>query len=138
FTCINRIGSGMIHHSAAGWIRIGEHGGGNSPRAARTAELLTAAQIDCAVLDDLRLGRWEKLSWNIPFNGLGAVLDWTTDRLIASEEGIALVKGAVEEVVACAAALGMKLTEGIAQLQVDRTLPLGAYESSMQIDRREG
>jgi 2-dehydropantoate 2-reductase len=138
FTCINRVGPGKIQHTAAGWIRIGEFGGGPSPRATRIAESLSSATIDCGVLDDLRRGRWEKLTWNIPFNGLGAVLDWTTDRLIASEEGAALVTGVIEEVVAGASALGMTLTPGIAQIQIDKTRPMGPYLSSMQVDRREG
>ena len=75
FTCINRIGPGAIHHMAEGWIRIGEFTGGPSERATQIADLFIAAGIDCKVLDDLRRGRWEKLCWNIPFNGLGAVMD---------------------------------------------------------------
>ena len=138
FTCINRVAPGVIHHTAAGWIRFGEFGGGPSPRATRIAELLSSANIDCAVLDDLRRGRWEKLSWNVPFNGLGAVLDWTTDRLLATEEGSAHVAAVIEEVVAGAAALGMTLPAGLAQAQIDRTRPMGPYLSSMQVDRREG
>jgi hypothetical protein len=36
------------------------------------------------VVDDLRYGRWEKLVWNIPFNGLSAALNQTTDVLVGS------------------------------------------------------
>ena len=31
FTCINRVAPGEIDHSAAGWIRLGEFGGGAEP-----------------------------------------------------------------------------------------------------------
>jgi 2-dehydropantoate 2-reductase len=123
---------------AEGWIRIGEFGGGPSERASQIAGLFTHAGIDCKVLDSLRRGRWEKLTWNVPFNGLGAVLDFTTDRLVNNSDGEALVLAVIDEVVAAAAALGVKLTDGIARRQVDKTKPMGPYQSSMQIDRREG
>jgi 2-dehydropantoate 2-reductase len=138
FTCINRIGPGVIHHMAEGQIRIGEYRGGPSLRASRIAEIFNASRIRCSVLDDLRKGRWEKLSWNIPFNGLGAVLDWTTDKVIATKEGEAIVRELIEEVVAGATALGVALPPGLATHQVEKTRPMGAYLSSMQIDRREG
>lgn len=138
FTCLTRVAPGVIHHTAAGWVRIGEFGGGPSPRATRIAEILSSAHIDCTVMDNLRQGRWDKLSWNIPFNGLGAVLDWTTDRLIATDEGLSLVTGVIEEVVAGAGALGVTLPADTAKAQIDKTRPLGQYLTSMQVDRREG
>ncbi|HET6246976.1 MAG TPA: 2-dehydropantoate 2-reductase [Tepidisphaeraceae bacterium] len=138
FTCINRIGPGAIHHMAEGWIRIGEFGGGPSNRASSIAEMFNAAGIDCRVLDDLRRGRWEKLSWNIPFNGLGAVLNWTTDQLIATSEGMELVTNVIDEVVAGAAALGVRLSADLARRQIEKTRPMGPYQTSMQVDRREG
>ncbi|HZK81790.1 MAG TPA: 2-dehydropantoate 2-reductase [Humisphaera sp.] len=138
FTCINRIGSGTIHHMAEGLIRIGEFNGGASPRASRIAEIFNDARIKCTVLDDLRKGRWEKLSWNIPFNGLGAVLDWTTDRVIGTKQGEAVVTALIEDVIAGAAALGVTLPEGLAARQIEKTRPMGPYLSSMQVDRREG
>jgi 2-dehydropantoate 2-reductase len=138
FTCINRIGPGVIHHMAEGWIRIGEFGGGPSARASRIARMFNAAGIECKVLDDLRRGRWEKLTWNIPFNGLGAILDWTTDQLISNADGEALVENAINEVVAGAAALGVALPPDIARRQIEKTRPMGPYQTSMQVDRREG
>lgn len=138
FTCINRVGPGKIHHIAEGWIRLGEFGGGPSARADGIAKLFNDAGIDCKVLDSLLRGRWEKLSWNVPFNGLGAALDWTTDRVIATEAGVAMVTSLIEEVKTAAAALGVKLPDDIARRQVDKTRPMGPYQSSMQIDRREG
>ena len=44
----------------------------------------------------------------------------------------------IEEVVAGAAALGITLPDGNAQMQIERTRPMGPYLSSMQVDRREG
>lgn len=138
FTCINRVAPGEIHHLAEGWIRIGEFNGGRSERADQIARLFTSSGIDCQVLESLRQGRWEKLTWNIPFNGLGAVLDYTTDRLIATEHGRSVVSALIEETASAARALGVHLPADIAQRQIDKTYPMGAYQTSMQVDRREG
>ncbi|MDB5299695.1 MAG: 2-dehydropantoate 2-reductase [Phycisphaerales bacterium] len=138
FTCINRLGPGVIHHMAEGWVRIGEFGGGPSPRASRIAGLFTASRIECKVLDNLRRGRWEKLSWNIPFNGLGAVMDLTTDRLIGTEEGVAMVLAIIGEVAEAARLLGAAIPEDLPRRHIEKTRLMGAYQTSMQIDRREG
>lgn len=138
FVCINRMGPGVIHHIDHGTIRLGEFGGGPSERASKIAGMFHASRVPCEVLDDLRRGRWEKLVWNIPFNGLGAVLDLATDRLTGSGEALALVRALMKEVVAAARGDGAAVSDGIVERQIANTLTMGAYQSSMQIDRREG
>ena len=44
---------------------------------------LRAAAIEISLCEDLLLARWQKLVWNIPYNGLSVVLDATTDRLMS-------------------------------------------------------
>jgi 2-dehydropantoate 2-reductase len=159
FVCINRIAPAIIHHMEHGRVRLGEFAArgaaaARSVRAESIAGLFRGAGIRCQAIDDLRRGRWDKLVWNVPFNGLGAVLDWTTDKLIATERGRALVAGLMREVIAAARADGADLTadEGsadsvadgpdpvsaIISRQIEHTLSMGAYMTSMQIDRREG
>jgi 2-dehydropantoate 2-reductase len=139
FTCINRIGPGLIHHMDHGLIRLGElTRPTRSERAQSIAELFNASQIHCQVLDDLKYGRWEKLVWNVPFNGLGAALDLTTDRLLATSTGVELVRELMQEVIATAKAIDVHLPPGIAQKKIDSTYSMGAYQTSMQIDRRHG
>lgn len=141
FVCINRLGPGRIHHSAHGLIRIGQFRGGLSRRATAVAEAFCAGGLRCEVLGNLLRGRYEKLVWNVPFNGLGAVLDRTTDRLIGTAEGRALLATLMREVMATAAADGAALEMGpeeMIALQLQRTAGMGAYASSMQEDRRHG
>jgi 2-dehydropantoate 2-reductase len=139
FTCINRIGPGKIHHMDHGLIRLGEfRGPGRSDRATAIARLFNDSQIHAQVLDNLRYGRWEKLVWNVPFNGLGALMDMTTDQLLASEEGVSLLRQLMSEVVATAKAVGIELPAGIIDLKIDQTRTMGAYQTSMQIDRKLG
>jgi 2-dehydropantoate 2-reductase len=144
FVCINRLSPGVIHHIDHGFLKIGEYtprgerARGSSPRVRQIAELFRAAGVQCDVLEDLRRGRWEKLLWNIPFNGFGAVLDLTTDLLINHEAGMELLVRIMQEVRAIAAADGAELPESLIQTQIERTRTMGAYQSSSQVDRRQG
>jgi 2-dehydropantoate 2-reductase len=138
FVCVTRTGPGELHHQAEGAIRLGEFNGGTSPRAQQIAQIFRAGGIDCDVLDDLRAGRWQKLSWNVPFNGLGAIMDMTTDRLIATKPGTHLVVSIMQEVIASAAALGVLFPADWIDRMMEKTRNMGVYPTSMQIDRREG
>ena len=137
FVCSNRIAPGVIHHIDHGMIRLGEFNGGPSDRARRIADLFSASNVPAEVLDHLKLGKWSKLVWNIPFNGLGAVLDLTTDRLIDTECGVRLVIGLMQEVIDAASAQGLVMPPDMIERMLRHTRTMGAYRSSMQIDRQE-
>jgi 2-dehydropantoate 2-reductase len=138
FTCINRIGPGQIHHMDHGLIRLGHYEPGQNSTAAAIADLFNRSRIRCEVLDDLRYGRWEKLIWNVPFNGLGAALDLSADRLIANDHGTALVTQLMGEIVATARSIGVQLPSELIPLKIEQTRSMGAYKTSMQIDRQCG
>jgi 2-dehydropantoate 2-reductase len=138
FTCINRVAPGRIEHFAHGQIRLGHFNGGPGPRASHIAAIFNDCKVACDVLADLRYGRWEKLVWNVPFNGLSTVLDQTTDLLLATPEGEALVRRIMAEVIASARACGVPLGDELIDINVQRTLNMGAYRTSMHIDRQLG
>jgi 2-dehydropantoate 2-reductase len=138
FTCINRVGPGSIEHTAHGYIRLGEFGGGPGARASHIARIFNECNVSCDVLDDLRYGRWEKLVWNVPFNGLSTVLDQTTDQLLSTDAGESLVRRIMAEVIASARACGVSISDDLAEVNVARTREMGAYRTSMHIDRQLG
>ena len=76
--------------------------------------------------------------WNVPFNGLGAAMDLSTDQLIANAGGQSLVEELMREVVATAAAIGIRLPEEIIRDKIEQTRKMGVYFTSMQLDRRLG
>ena len=144
FVCINRIGPGVIHHMDQGLVAVGDYversADGSDTGDARSmasgiVELFSGSRIRCRRLNSLNHGRWEKLLWNVPFNGLGAALGLTSDRLIASAEGLSLVRALMAEVMAGAAANGARLAPELADEKIELTRTMGAYKSSMQIDR---
>jgi 2-dehydropantoate 2-reductase len=142
YVCINRVGPGEISHTDHGMIRLGdfrrEPGGGISGHARRMAELFTASGVPCDALSDLARGRWDKLIWNVPFNGLGAALDMATDRLIGSNEGLRLVQRLMEEVIATCGALNIHFNLNVIEEKIRYTQTMGSYKTSMQIDRKLG
>jgi 2-dehydropantoate 2-reductase len=138
FVCINRVGPGVVHHMAEGLVRIGEFKGRVTPRLRQLAEMFNASGVECQVVEDLQRARWQKLIWNIPFNALGAALDMTTEQLLASAEGVELVRSIMMEVVAAAKGIDIEFPIGIVEEQIEFTRPMGAYKTSMQVDRQEG
>jgi 2-dehydropantoate 2-reductase len=138
FVCINRVGPGEISHTDHGLIRLGELEAGRSKRAQRMAEIFTASGVPCDALDDLTRGRWDKLIWNVPFNGLGAALDMTTDRLIGSKEGLNLVQRLMGEVIAACRPLNIHFDLNVIEEKVRHTQTMGPYKTSMQVDRQLG
>lgn len=138
FVCINRTGLGQIHHIDHGTIQLGEFSGKAGARAQAIARLFSDSKVPCDVLENVMAGRWTKLVWNVPFSGLGAVLDLTTDRLLASEAGVQFVSALMREVIAAARGLGYQMPEDLVEVNLARTRTMGAYRSSMQVDRREG
>jgi 2-dehydropantoate 2-reductase len=154
FVCLNRIEPGRIHHSAHGRIVIGEFQRPPQPRTHELAALFLQSGVSCVVTEDLSRAHWEKLIWNIPFNGLGVAASagleafatgqlppkerrmgcFATDRLLAEPPWAAVVRQLMLEVIAAARALGFDLQDSLADHQIERTAQMGAYKASTLID----
>lgn len=140
FLCSNRGEPGHIHHTAAGRIIIGEHQVIDQSRLDLLAGCFRSAGIDCKTTGDLKRARWEKLVWNIPYNGLCALLQQSVDLLMQTQATRHLVRDLMVEVIAAANAqdLTKVITEGYADSMLEFTDGMGIYKPSMQIDREEG
>ena len=71
FVCLNRTAPGVIRHIGFGQVVLGEFQRPPQPRTHALATLFQQASVPCTVSDNLARAHWEKLVWNIPFNGLG-------------------------------------------------------------------
>jgi 2-dehydropantoate 2-reductase len=135
FVCINRIAPGRVQHSAAGKVAIGEWYPGVPGRAAEIARRFKAAGVPAAAVDNLGQAQWEKLVWNIPFNGLSVAEGGvTTDVLLASPAIEGEIRALMAEVIAAARALGFPLGDELIDFHVERTRPMGPYRTSSMID----
>src|SRR6185295_13911366 len=87
FVCLNRVEPGVIHHLGHGRIVLGEFQRWPEPRTHDVASMIRHAGVPCEVTDDLARAHWEKLVWNIPFNGLGVASSAGLDSLLRGEVG---------------------------------------------------
>ena len=158
FVCLNRTEPGVIEHLAHGNIILGEFSGWPEPRTHDIASAIRHSGVPCEVTDNLRRTHWEKLVWNIPFNGLGvasaagydAVISGavnsvapltpclTTDQLLDGARWETLVRELMLEVIAAANALGLPIKDDYADYQINRTRDMGAYRASTLIDFERG
>jgi len=139
FICSNRVGPGHIRHLDYGSIRMAEYSPKGVP--AGISETLKGlgrdfeqAGIEVALLEDLVLARWQKLVWNIPYNGLSVVLDANTSELMENPDSLTLVEGLMWEVLEGAAACGRVIPGDFVQRMLDMTRAMTPYRASMKID----
>src|ERR1043166_7671519 len=158
FVCLNRLAPGVIHHMAHGRVVLGEFAGSATARTRQIAAHFRAAGVRCDVTDDLARSHWEKLAWNIPFNGLGVASaagydpvlsgQWrqlemlqaclTTEQLLDGGRWEKLVRELMGEVIAAAKALGFNVPRTVAEGHIARTRQMGAYKASTLIDFERG
>lgn len=158
FVCLNRIEPGVIQHIAHATIVMGEYNRWPEPRTHDIAATIRHSGVPCKVTDSLERAHWEKLVWNVPFNGLGvagaagydAVVSGVvpadvklgpcleTDKLLADAKWESLVRELMLEVIDAANALQLKLPVETAEKQITRTRDMGAYKASTLLDFEKG
>jgi 2-dehydropantoate 2-reductase len=158
FVCLNRIAPGMVRHIAHGTVVMGEHLRRPEPRTHEIAAMFRNTGVPCNVAENLEGAHWEKLVWNIPFNGLGvagsagydAVVkgEWPadgtpgpcvpTDRLLGDPRWEQLVRELMLEVITAGNARGHQLTVAAADRHLERTRRMGAYSASTLLDFENG
>jgi 2-dehydropantoate 2-reductase len=158
FVCLNRVEPGVVQHVAHGTIVMGEYQRWPEPRTHDIASVIRNSGVPCKVTDNLESAHWEKLIWNVPFNGLGvagaagyeAVVSGalpagaklgpclTSEKLLAEPRWEQLVRELMLEVIVVANALRLKLSVSIAEKQISRTRDMGAYKASTLLDFEKG
>ena len=135
FLCSNKAGPGHIRHLDYGHVALGEFASrGISDRMRAIASDFQRAGIPTELNDDLRIVRWQKLVWNIPYNGLSVVLNANTAELMKNPHTRQLVERIMREVVADAQACGVSLRDGIVAKMLSYTDTMIPYRTSMKID----
>ncbi len=140
FLCSNRGVPGVVHHLGEGRILLGEYTGTGTARAEKFAAMFMEAGVECKAVPDLKRARWEKLVWNIPFNGLCALMLKPVDALLSLAATRKLIIDMMGEVIAGGNAQGLmkNMPGSLADKMVTFSENLGAYKPSMMIDRIEG
>jgi 2-dehydropantoate 2-reductase len=142
FLCSNKVSPGHIHHLDYGQITLGEYASNYSPmgitdRMKQIAHDFENAGINIEFAEDLLLARWQKLVWNIPYNGLSVILNATTTELMADTNTRQLIENLMGEVVAGANSSARIIPQNFVQLMLDYTINMKPYRTSMKIDYDE-
>ena len=139
FICTHRAAPGVIEHQALGTVNLGYHSG--PARAGESlaiveegAELFRSAGLESVAMADLQQARWQKLVWNVPYNGLSVLLGAGTTRLMANADSRALILELMREVVQGAAACWQVLPEGYPEKLLATTERMPDYLPSMYHD----
>ena len=134
---------GHIRHLDYGFVTLAEYSpdgrpAGVSDRARGVCADLARAGVQVETADDLVLTRWQKLVWNVPFNGLSVVLDARIDEIMADPASCALAEAIMVEVAAGAAAQGRTIDEAFLRNRLALTRKMEPYLTSMKLDYDRG
>jgi 2-dehydropantoate 2-reductase len=135
FVCLTRRTPASVDHFGHGRLSIGEFERSPLPRTRRVVDAFCQSGIDAKLVANLATERWRKLVWNIPFNGLAvAEGGLTVDKILADPILNARCRALMEETILTAKALGHSIERQFADLQIERTYPMGAYKPSTLVD----
>jgi len=134
FICSNKVGPGHINHLDFGKLILGSYNVSQSIVLEKVVHDFQEADIHAELAPDLGFARWQKLVWNIPFNGMTVVLNTTTDRLMADENTRELSHELMLEVINGAHHCGVPLKESLATQMIDMTIKMKPYAPSMKLD----
>lgn len=141
FICAYRVSPAVVRHDDYGALTIAaEPTDRNFARGASLAEsvcqALRSSGVEATFSDQLLLKRWEKLVWNIPYNGLCTLLDATTEELQRREETRSLVRDLMAEVVNAARSLNVMVRPEFVDNMLRFTDSMRPYLPSMTLDYR--
>ena len=102
FTCLNRGEPGTVRHSEYGQVAIGRLGD-DAAELERALELWEGARVEVSAAPSLLRARWEKLCWNVPFNGLAVAAGGVDTEAIVTD---AALRGAARALMGEVAAAG--------------------------------
>ncbi|WP_025127177.1 putative 2-dehydropantoate 2-reductase [Pseudomonas sp. PH1b] len=141
FICVHRAGPGQIEHQALGAVNLGYHSGPASAEPGLSqaiveegAALFREAGIASQAMNNLHQARWQKLVWNVPYNGLSVLLKASTTPLMADPGSRELIQDLMEEVLQGAAACGYEILAVYAQQLFKSTEQMPDYWPSMYHD----
>ena len=143
FICVHRQAPGVVEHEAQGAVNVAYHSGPAADDAQRKAVaeegagLFRRAGVGSTAMDNLAQARWQKLVWNMPYNGLSVLLNSGTRGLMADAGSRALIEAMMNEVVEGAAACGHALPEGLAGKMLLATQHMQDYLPSMYHDYQQ-
>jgi 2-dehydropantoate 2-reductase len=129
---------GVVRHSAGGRIVLGDLAGATSAAAKRIEQVLSGAQIPCALSAEIRKVMWTKLVWNAPFCALSCLARANVEEIVESEPLHKLAADCMEEVREAARSAGIELPPSVIEETFEFSQGLGDFKPSMLQDLEAG
>jgi 2-dehydropantoate 2-reductase len=134
FICAFREGPAYVRHSAYGKISLAALNKNGEQRLREIVSIFANAAMEYEIIPDLAEARWRKLVWNIPYNGLCAIMNCPTDKLTASPSMRQAIRAIMEEVIAAANACNTGIDYSFADEMEKMTDAMPSYSPSMRLD----
>lgn len=140
YICAHRSAPGVVEHQALGGVNLGYHSGPAMDTESRQlileqgTGLFQTAGLDSTAMAELSQARWQKLVWNVPYNGLAVLLNSATTALMGNADSRTLIEAIMQEVVDAAGASGYPLPTGFAGKLLAATERMPDYLPSMYHD----
>lgn len=143
FLCSNKIGPGHIRHLDYGSVRLGQYRKGNLPAGVtdelkKVSDIFSKATIPVHLAENLGKARWEKLVWNMSFNGTTVILNATTDLIMKNTSSRTMVTEIMLEVISGARVCGYEIEDDFTDMMLSATQQMVDYTPSMKMDYDAG
>lgn len=130
-------GPGQVMSPRAGFLSIGEPDGGLSERAERLAATFTAAGMPTQAEGDVVSRIWAKLLTNMAFSPLSALTGAPAGTMAQDPDVKPILTEIMEEGLVIARALGLDVTEQVAEL-IEMSASAGRHKPSLLKDVEAG
>lgn len=134
FICSAKIGPAHISHNDLGRLVLASYNASQPEILKKISADFEESGVPCQLVDDLKLARWQKLVWNIAYNGLAVVLNTETDKIMKNPSARQLAFDLMMEVVEGANACGVPLKADFAFKMMEVTDVMDPYAPSMKLD----
>lgn len=136
FICSSRTAPGVISHYDFGSVTLSplDTPEADTEKVKLIVEQLKASNVPAKYDGNLKERRWNKLLWNIPYNGMCVILNTSTDKLMQDPSSRALIRDVMVEVTEGAAACGVPMAENAVDAMMKYTDSMTPYAPSMKLD----
>ena len=129
---------GVIMHTAAGNLSIGETDGSMSVRGDNICRLFESSGIEARLTENIKKAMWQKMVWNCGFNAITALTGCTASDVLVLDESRIAIESTMIEVITLAKKLGIELSEDLPGKMIAHSEGQGAIRTSMLIDMESG
>ncbi len=129
---------GVIEHSAAGRVAIGELDGSITERVKEIGSIFEDAGVTCEISANIRKSLWKKLMWNVAFNPVTALTGCAIKEVIESQSCRGLIRDVMREVSMVAGCEGIEITDSDIDEAIRFSEGIGHVKTSMLHDIEEG